>query len=375
MSNSQALRGNVDVLLTRYPSLAVKEMENEPAWWWLSFSGGGMFLGVVIVFAHGLLEAVRICQVRNMNPGGEVLGAPMTLEEVPLEKYRNKILSEELARECMPTRVKLTVHNDDSVEPLQQTGGEESSQVTANPSELTTEESQVNPKKSFIVTLPTYKKTNRARKTKKDKVFDEANNKGLRECEAMHQAIIKNMVSGYAPPADRKPIAYVLGGGTAAGKTIFTLKYAVRIDADELKLAISAYQAFRNTDPDGAAARLHEESKAIARKLLAEVIDRGLDYTYDSTTDGGALMMRGILSHKYDVKIIFVDVPITVAIKRVVQRAAQSGEVSDYERLVPPEVIKNCHHGSAKRFFEIKDLSGISSVRLYDTSGSKDGND
>jgi hypothetical protein len=118
-SKIEALRGNVDALLTRYQHLVAKELENPAAWWWLSFSAGGEFLGVVIVYAHGLLEAVRICEDRKLNPGGEVLGAAMPPEKVPAEKYRCKLLSAELVSECTPGVKKIKVGQDDTVEKVE----------------------------------------------------------------------------------------------------------------------------------------------------------------------------------------------------------------------------------------------------------------
>lgn len=112
----QALRGNVDSLLTRYQHLVASELENPAAWWWLSFSGNGKFLGVVIVYARGLLEAVRICEDRKLNPGGEVLGAAMPPEKIPAGKYRYRLLSVELLRECTPGLKKIKVGQDDAVE-------------------------------------------------------------------------------------------------------------------------------------------------------------------------------------------------------------------------------------------------------------------
>jgi hypothetical protein len=36
---------------------------------------------------------------------------------------------------------------------------------------------------------------------------------------AMHEQVIASMVAGKVPPSGRAPVAHVLGGGTASGKT------------------------------------------------------------------------------------------------------------------------------------------------------------
>lgn len=162
MSRPVALRGNVETLLTRYPSLAVQEMESEPAWWWLSFFGEGKFLGIVIVFAHGILEAVKICKENSINPGGEVVAQPVPAELVPPEKYRNRILTEQEAMECMPGAEKTMVKNDDVVESGRPMIGEKSNQKEVKGSDVNTPDSQGTAKKFIIATLPNYNKKTRA---------------------------------------------------------------------------------------------------------------------------------------------------------------------------------------------------------------------
>jgi hypothetical protein len=115
----EALRGEVQALLNNYPGMATKEMEDgEPAWWWLSFSTGPDFAGVVIVFAHGLLEAVRVCHEQGLIPGPLVMGTPMQENQVPAEKYRHKILYHKEIYEFFPTMKTIAVLEDDSIEIL-----------------------------------------------------------------------------------------------------------------------------------------------------------------------------------------------------------------------------------------------------------------
>ena len=112
-----AMRGNSNDLLTRYQDLAAQELEfGEMNWWWLSFASGQDFYGVVIVYAHGMLEAMRICEEQGFNPGGEVLGAIIPAEKLPAEKYRHKLLDEKQIREFLPDMKKYAIKDDDSVE-------------------------------------------------------------------------------------------------------------------------------------------------------------------------------------------------------------------------------------------------------------------
>jgi hypothetical protein len=115
----EALRGEVDALLNNYPDLASKEMETgELAWWWLSFSDGPEFCGVSIIFAHGLLEAVRVGWEQGLITGPLVMGAPLPERKIPPEKYRHRILYQKDIQEFMPDMKTIAVLEDDTVETL-----------------------------------------------------------------------------------------------------------------------------------------------------------------------------------------------------------------------------------------------------------------
>jgi len=64
-------------------------------WWYLSFADD-TFREAVIVRAKGLLHAVTAANMLGINPGGEVVGAPMTgFTELPAEEFRNRLLTRE----------------------------------------------------------------------------------------------------------------------------------------------------------------------------------------------------------------------------------------------------------------------------------------
>jgi len=196
------------------------------------------------------------------------------------------------------------------------------------------------------------------------------------ERSEMHDRVINEMVEGKKPVLDRAPIAYVLGGGTASGKT--TMSRAIlgedsnvlRVDPDEIKLKIPEYDQLKKDDPDHAAARVHEESGYLTKSLMAEAIARGLDLTYDSTTSGkGAMpMIRTLINQGYDVHIMFADVPLALAKERADWRARNSPDPVNKGRFVPEDIIHESHQRAAQNFFVLKDMPGISSVRLYDNS-------
>ena len=195
---------------------------------------------------------------------------------------------------------------------------------------------------------------------------------------ALHDKVIGEMVAGKTAPTDRPPTAYVLGGGTASGKT--TMSRAIlgddpntlRVDPDELKLKIPEYESLKQSDPEHASMRVHEESSYLTKSIMAEAIARGLDMTYDATTSGkGAMgMVRTLLDHGYNVHVMFADVPLDVAKQRSDLRARTSTDPMNRGRFVPDNVIRESHQRAAQNFFTLKDDSRLSSVRLYDNSGS-----
>ena len=73
--------------------------ERPPALWWLSFAGPDGFHGAVMVHAENFPTALMECNLRDINPHGEVQGIecpePM-VAKVP-EKWKYRILSR---KEC-----------------------------------------------------------------------------------------------------------------------------------------------------------------------------------------------------------------------------------------------------------------------------------
>ncbi len=69
------------------------------AWWWLSFADGAkpkgqQFLGVVMVYAESIEQALLLTHVLAVNPGGEVEGWPLPESEpAPPPWFQNRLLS------------------------------------------------------------------------------------------------------------------------------------------------------------------------------------------------------------------------------------------------------------------------------------------
>lgn len=98
-------------LRERAAELLRLEREQEEQWHYVSFADK-VFHGVVIIKAHGITDAVRLCHALNINPGGQVMCVPMPDEiiaQVP-EKYRTRLLSKEDVQQIWPDAKTIREH-------------------------------------------------------------------------------------------------------------------------------------------------------------------------------------------------------------------------------------------------------------------------
>src|SRR6266705_980692 len=210
-----------------------------------------------------------------------------------------------------------------------------------------------------------------------DKFFNKRTKKWTKARADLHEAVTEHMVAGKLAPTGRKPIAYIIGGGTATGKTTTSTAVigenpnALRIDPDELKLAVPEFEHLKQTDPNNAARLVHEESSQMTKLALAKAINRKLDFTYDSTTSGNGSpeFIKTLYDNGYDVRGIFVDIPIATAISRAAWRERNSPNPINRGRRVPVDIIRQSGIGAAKNFFELKDDPHLTSIRFFDNSG------
>jgi phage-related protein (TIGR01555 family) len=192
------------------------------------------------------------------------------------------------------------------------------------------------------------------------------------ERKAHHDEIIKRHLEG-KKPVEGGPDAYILGGGSASGKsTGFKAMYAkkfedeiLRIDSDAIKDEIPEYEELKKRDPENAARLVYEEASHIAKRMMASAAAKKIDMVYDSTGSWSGIqkMSKTLSDEGYKVHLIYFDVPIPEARKRAQARAERTG------RHIPEEVIQKSHVGSAKNFMAMHESKHISSVNLYDNSG------
>lgn len=197
------------------------------------------------------------------------------------------------------------------------------------------------------------------------------------ERQKLHKKIIQDIVnSANSPKNGEKPIAVLMGGGSASGKG--TIRSALVIpkyqaagvslgisDCDDIKSQLPEYEHFQKQNMESAAYRVHEESMDIAMDALDELIKNNKNLMFDGTMKSIGKYSKIIDKlHKagYQIQIVGADVPVDIAIQRSEQRAKQTG------RKVPEGIIRGSHGGFASTYPEL--LDKVDSYSLYDNSGS-----
>lgn len=171
--------------------------------------------------------------------------------------------------------------------------------------------------------------------------FDYTTNRYTPERHRLHKDIIYNIKKDVVCINDDEPIAILMGGSPASGKSTFLKKYSpyllneeiLKIDADEIRSKLPEYKGYNAT-------QTHLETKDIVNTLLS---DRNIglpckfDVIYDGTMNSTKSYIPLITLLKelgYKVFIVYIDkVQKDVIVKRALERYKKSG------RFVPLEVI------------------------------------
>lgn len=186
----------------------------------------------------------------------------------------------------------------------------------------------------------------------------------------IHDNIIAGKQEGFSPK--EKPIAFLMGGGSASGKSwlrgLICEEQAelgnefIIIDADEIKELLPEYSELVQTLPEQAASVLHDESSDIASKLLESSAQKMNNFIYDGTMKNYSKyhsIISLLKSHGYVVRIVIADVDIDEATRRNEERFKAT------KRLVPRVELINSHVRVAEVFFKLKDI--VDEYMLYDT--------
>ena len=171
--------------------------------------------------------------------------------------------------------------------------------------------------------------------------FDYEKNEYTPARKRLHRDIIYEFKKDLICIDREEPIAILMGGSPASGKSTFLKKYApyllkeeiFKVDADEIRSKLPEYRGYNAT-------QTHLETKDIVTTLLSDRnigIPCRFDLIYDGTmnnTKSYIPLINLLKKDGYKVFIVYIDrVPKDVIVKRALERYKKSG------RFVPLEVI------------------------------------
>lgn len=200
------------------------------------------------------------------------------------------------------------------------------------------------------------------------------------EREAVHRAIIDKVLSGKVP-VDGQAVFRMLGGGPASGKSSVVKagcvdgldeQSTVGIDSDSLKEELPGY-ADMSVASSGAAAYYHEESSALAKRIMEVALNENYNVTLDGTGNGSVESVRRKIAQArragHRVTAVYVTVDIDTAIERNRQRYDRMRSQGLNPRKVPARIVAGIHKGVSAIFPQV--AADFDEVELYDNSGPR----
>ena len=175
--------------------------------------------------------------------------------------------------------------------------------------------------------------------------------------QKLHQKIIDSFKKDLICIQNDEPIAILMGGSPASGKSTFLRKYApyllkeeiLKVDADEIRAKLPEYKGWN-------ANQTHQETKDIVNTLLSDRtigIPCKYDVIYDGTMNSAKSYYPLIVLLKklgYKIFIVYIDkVEEEVVKKRALERYKKSG------RFVPMAVIDDFFTRGKSALNELKD--------------------
>ncbi|PAW37974.1 MULTISPECIES: zeta toxin family protein [Bacillus cereus group] len=191
-----------------------------------------------------------------------------------------------------------------------------------------------------------------------------------KERQVLHENIISYFMDEKQTIME-PPEAYLLGGGTASGKShvgqFIINGYAkigvslIYIDCDEIKRLIPEYETMGLIYIEEAASHVHDESSDISQELLERCIKEKRNFIYDGTMKNFLkydTLIRNLIDNGYKVTATIVDVPIEVAKEREHLRFLETG------RKVKEEFLIESHQKVPQTFYCLKNL--VHEYVIYD---------
>ena len=186
------------------------------------------------------------------------------------------------------------------------------------------------------------------------------------ERQRLHDQIVEHALAGHQPQPH--PVATFFGGGPASGKSALQADTPdnVRIDADAIKQMLPEYQQMLHAADARAAAYVHEESSALAKRIANEAQRRRYNYIHDGTGDTSFQKMAAKVAKAraagYSAAGKYVTVDTDTAVQRARKRSERTG------RMVPESVIRAIHACVSDTFAQAADQQLFDTLELLDNN-------
>jgi predicted ABC-type ATPase len=180
------------------------------------------------------------------------------------------------------------------------------------------------------------------------------------EREALHKKIVQQMTSKAVCIERGQPIAVLMGGSPASGKSTFLKKFAPyltsdllwKVDADAVREYLPEYEGWN-------ASATHLETQDVVKKLISSFdIPCKHDFIFDGTMSNSSKYIALIAQLKkigYAIYIIYMDAPKEVTVQRSLQRYLNNnGGKAKYGRYVPKYIIDDFYNTGKAGLNEIK---------------------
>jgi hypothetical protein len=166
------------------------------------------------------------------------------------------------------------------------------------------------------------------------------------ERQRLHDAIVRQHFQNVTPvPEGVQPVARVMGGGPASGKSSMLAKIEtpnhVVVDPDHIKTLLPEYRQATAAGLKNAAVMVHEESSLLAKRITREATKGRYNVLIDGTGDNSyenlAQKVAGYRAHGHKVIANYVTIDTDEAMARMLKRAQRSG------RYVPESYLREVH--------------------------------
>lgn len=204
--------------------------------------------------------------------------------------------------------------------------------------------------------------------------YTDKNGQYLEVRKNIHKTILDKYLKQIVRAARKeKPNSIFMAGGPGSGKSftleslakagVISISNYVMVNSDDIKEMIPEYQAFKKIDAEKAANMVHRESSFLKDQVVKEATIRRVNFILDGTFSDpvkSAALLKTLTG--FQTKIIFVDAPTEVLLKRVQERGQKTG------RFVPPDFVK---HSVDQIRASIAELSKVADLTFFITNAEK----